>query len=975
MFSILSSLRRPPVRPALFALSIPSNVHLNGRRPSRWQRTILGAMISGGLLITVRPGDAALTAQANEPHTLSQQTSRITHLPISFVKNVGQASGRVAYLAQGSGSALFLTSSEAVLRFASPAGRATRRGSGGALHFRYLHANPHPRIVGLDRLPGIENFFIGNDPARWHTNVPTYARVKYQDVYPGIDLVYYSLNGQVEYDWIVRAGADVGRIGLGIDGARQLRLDRQGRLVIRTDMGEVVQQQPLIYQQVAGIRVRVGGGYRWDGSRGLAIRLGHYDRRQALVIDPTVPYSTYLGGNNYSTGSGIAVDGAGDTYVTGSTSSTSFPTTATTPASYGGGPLDAFVTKVNASGSALLYSTYLGGSGSDQGNGIAVDRDGNAYITGTTSSTDFPTVAPFQASNGANGGSGNTNDAFVTKISSSGKALLYSSYLGGNSADHGNAIALDSAGNAYVTGDTQSLNFPKAASFQGSRGGSSMNSINTDAFVTKINPAGSALLYSSYLGGSGDDYGRGIAVGSTGDAYVTGETNSIDFPTTAPFQASERGYNNAFVTKINPVGSALLYSSYLGGSGDDYGRGIAVDGQGNAYVTGRTLSADFPTVAPFQASKGSDYSSGDAFVTKINDSGSAVVYSSYLGGSNDDEAFGIAVDNAGNAYVTGRTGSTNFPTTVPFQSSKGGNQYTYDAFVTEVNASGSALKYSSYLGGNGDDVGYGIAVDTVGEAYVTGSTGSNNFPTAAPFQGGIGTGIYDAFITKIQGDGTASQTGASDGQRATASVGGTGPYQTGSYTSTAFGSTGSVTVAQYAGNPVTGSAPPSGRNYFDVKISAGNTFSSVQIVDCNLGGGNTLYWYDGSMWQVASPVSVNTPSSGCATLTVGGASSPNLSQLTGTIFASGANSNPTSARVIGLRVVRHLGGVVIRWHAVLNGHLVGFNLYAGGHLLNHRLIRVHAGTAYRYVVHARVDGRVVLMGMLTDGHTVALAHS
>ncbi len=637
------------------------------RRPAGWRRILLGAALSGGLLMTVRPGDTSLAAQARMPPApLQRQAPRTTHVPISFEKNMGQTNRRVAYLARGSGSTLFFTPSEAVLTLTSSPAQTHRSGGGAVLHFRYLHANPHPHMVGLDRLPGVVNYFLGNDPARWHTNIPTYARIEYQNVYPGIDLVYYGRNGRVEYDWVVRPDADVTRIGLGIEGAYHLRLNRQGQLVIRTGMGEVVQPQPLIYQERAGTRLRISGAFRWDHGGGLAIRLAQYDRSRALVIDPTVPYSSYLGGSDYDYGTGIAVDSAGNAYVTGDTHSIDFPTSSPFQAQSAnkGNAYNAFVTKIDASGGGKVYSTYLGGSMDDHGAGIALDSSGNAYITGSTSSPDFPTVAPFQASNVGNGSG---VDAFVAKLNATGSALLYSSYLGGGSIDHGYAIAVDGARNAYVTGTTISSDFPTtAASFQVNPGG------NSDAFVTKINASGSALVYSTYLGGSGYDHGKGIAVDGAGNAYVTGDTSSADFPTVAPFQASYAGSGgsyNAFVTKVNASGNALVYSSYLGGSVADYGYGIAIDRDGNAYVTGRTESTDFPTTAPFQASRGGLVA---GFVTKINASGSAKVYSSYLGGG---EGRGIALDSAANAYVTGVAYPPRFPDGRGFPDKLRGRQY------------------------------------------------------------------------------------------------------------------------------------------------------------------------------------------------------------------------------------------------------------------------------------------------------------
>jgi hypothetical protein len=396
------------------------------------------------------------------------------------------------------------------------------------------------------------------------------------------------------------------------------------------------------------------------------------------------------------------------------------------------------VTKLNSAGTALVYSTYLGGSGTDQGIDIAVDAAGSAYVTGTTDSTNFPTTAgAFQAAL-----AGTSTDAFVTKLSPAGAALVYSTYLGGSGSDQGVGIAVDAGGSAYVTGLTGSANFPTASPIQAALVGSS------DAFVTKLNPTGSApLVYSTYLGGSGAEQGNRIAVDAAGSAYVTGTTDSLNFPTTAgAFQTASGGLDDAFVTKLTPAGSALAYSTYLGGSGTEQSFGIAVDSAGSAYVTGTTDSPNFPTTAgAFDVTANGGF---DAFVTKLTPAGSALVYSTYLGGSGSggDSGIGIAVDSAGNAYVTGETTSDDFPTASPVQAARGGG---LDAFVTKLNPAGSALVYSTFLGGSNLDTGQGIAVDSGGNAYVAGFTSSPNFPTTTGAFDQTANGGDDTFVAKL----------------------------------------------------------------------------------------------------------------------------------------------------------------------------------------------------------------------------------
>jgi hypothetical protein len=473
----------------------------------------------------------------------------------------------------------------------------------------------------------------------------------------------------------------------------------------------------------------------------LRFRLPEYDGSRPLVIDPTLDYSTYLGGSGRDQGFGIAVDSTGNAYVTGETTSANFPITPGTVQSFfsGGFFPDAFVAKLNAAGSALVYSTYLGGNGRDQGFGIAVDTEGNAYVAGATFSTNFPTTPG--ALKRLLGG---IEDAFVAKLNPTGSALVYSTYVGGSSTDFALGIALDAAGNAYVTGGTHSADFPiSPGAFQTSLPGGV-----DDVFVTKMNPTGSAIVYSTYVGGAGSDEGFGISVDASGSAYVAGETTSSNFPTSpGAAQAAYHGGQDGFVIKLDTGGIHLAYGTYLGGTAFDQAKGIAVDPGGNSYVTGDTTSANFPTTPGVlqPLSGGSD----DAFVTKLNASGSAFVYSTYLGGTGFDFGESIAVDSTGNAYVTGGTKSGNFPkTSDAAQATLAGSD---DVFISKLNATGSALIYSTYLGGTGLDDGFSLAIDSTGATYVTGVTASANFPTSSGAPQRVLGGGMDAFVVKIPG--------------------------------------------------------------------------------------------------------------------------------------------------------------------------------------------------------------------------------
>ena len=760
------------------------------KRPRHWGTLALGLL---GLLLVGSPGPTLNRDSTPGTRHQTLHAPRATlmasygKLPLSFEANQGQSDNRVKFLSRGRGYTLFLTGTEAVLALNQPQRTPrTRResfmpSSAVQLRLRLLGANPQPEMRGLEELPGKSNYFIGNDPSKWRTNVPTYGKVEYRDVYPGVNLVYYGNGRQLEHDFVVAPGADPNVIRLAVEGADKMELDAEGDLVLHASGTEARLRKPMVYQEVDGARREIPAMYRWRpagrplpvsssvptrhaGPAGgtpavqqIAFEIGPYDAARPLVIDPVLVYSTYLGGASEDLGYGIAVDSAGNAYVVGETSSINFPT-ATPLQGVNAGYSDAFIAKLNATGSALVYSTYLGGSGQDIGYSIALDSSGNAYLTGHTNSPNFPTVSPLQPRYGGGGW-----DAFVTKLNPAGSALVYSTYLGGSDQDMGYSIAVDWVGNAYVTGYTWSTNFPTASPLQAAHGGGVF-----DAFVAKLNATGSALIYSTYLGGSGWDGGSGIAVDASGNAYVTGYTYSTNFPTASPLQAALYSSNSdAFVAKLNAAGSALVYSTYLGGIGSDYGYGIAVDSSGNAYVTG-FASWDFPTANPVPAAYGGG---GDAFVLKLNASGSALLYSTHLGGSDSDLGSGIAVDSAGNAYVTGYTWSTNFPTATPLQAVYGGGR---DAFVTKLNASGSALVYSTYMGGRSADTGYGIAVDASGNAYVTGGTLSTDFPTASAAQPAFGGGSSDAFIAKISGLAAACTYSIAPTAQSTGASGGTG---------------------------------------------------------------------------------------------------------------------------------------------------------------------------------------------------------
>ncbi|HMD31716.1 MAG TPA: SBBP repeat-containing protein, partial [Candidatus Acidoferrales bacterium] len=723
---------------------------------------------SEGRALGTKPSIHRPAVAAPEP----AQQAAYGKLPLQFEENLGQTDPQVKYLARGRGYKFFVTPQETVLAFGGvtqAAGREDLRGrpaSGPAgsvtpqeersetvLRFALEGANAKPRIEGAGRLAGISNYLIGNDPAKWRTNVPNYARVVEHGVYRGIDAAYYGKEGQLESDFIVAPGRDPGAIRMKITGAQSMAVNADGDLVLATPNGTVKLEKPVLYQLIKGAKRKVEGGYRLLGENQARFVTGPYDHRLALVIDPTLVYSTYLGGSGLSgdAAEAIAVDANGSAYVTGFTTSTDFPTAGAHQGALGGPfAVNAFVTKLAASGASPVFSTYLGGSGTDGGFGIAVDATGEPIITGATSSTDFPrTLGP-----GLNGGL----DAFVSKLSANGSALVYSFYLGGESSDQGSAIAVDAAGNAYVTGSTSSTGFPVTTGvFQRTLMGSE------NAFVAKIAPAG-GVLWATYLGGNLADMGSGIGVDGANPAnvYVSGSTSSTTFPTHAPIQANlgGAGATNAFVSELNPTGTALVYSTYLGGSSDDEALGIAVDSGGNAVVAGLSNSQDFPLVAPLE----SHSSNQDLFVAKVAAGGGSFVFSTVFGDSSGQtQASAVAIDPSGNIYVAGNTSAYLLPTLDPLQGSSmlqcecGGGESTQAGVVMEFKPDGSDYLFSTFFGGaaNNNNFGFqeaasGLVADPQGDVYIAGKAASMDFPTVSPFQAALNSpASTNGFVAKI----------------------------------------------------------------------------------------------------------------------------------------------------------------------------------------------------------------------------------
>jgi uncharacterized repeat protein (TIGR01451 family) len=714
------------------------------------------------------------TAPAPDTQTQEQVREQYGRLPLSFELNRGQTDEQVKFISRANGFTLFLTPTEAVLslRNANKADKARR----AALRMKLVGSNASPEIVGIDERPDKSNYMIGNDRREWRTEIPNYGRVEYRQVYPGVDLAYYGNQRQLEYDFIVAAGADPKSIEMEIKGAKKRTLDRNGNLVLATATGKVVQKAPIIYQESEGFRQTVAGKYLLKGKNRIGFQVAAYDATRPLVIDPILVYSTYIGGtviegdpreNIGDSANGIAVFG-NTAFIVGATDTPDFPVTedtfqekkkddicdVSTPNILNCG--DVFVTRLNSTGTEILYSTYIGSKHDDEGMAIAVTANGEACITGGTDpfhvfgvTEAWPLTRNSYQGNTAFDNRG-LSDAFVTVFNSTGTDLIYSSYYGGKGNDIGRAIAVDNTGKVYITGETDSENLDMLNAFQAENAGSK------DAFVAKFDPLErrdrDTLLYATYFGGSGDDIGKGISLDSSNRAYVVGQTASTDFPTraftgTSLFQGDQGGID-CFLARFNLAtsGSASLqYSTYIGGSGVD--RALAVDvGPGDTpSLTGSTTSGS--ATFPLRNALDSTLSGVDAFVMKFVSDGDSQIFSTYLGGTGAEEGRGVGVDATGMVYVTGRTSNGSaFPKINQLSRVEGG---AADAFVTRYSDAGTEISYSTILGGFNDDESNAIAVAGV-DAFVCGQTTSNDFPlTSNAFQD-VRKGENDGFVSKIR---------------------------------------------------------------------------------------------------------------------------------------------------------------------------------------------------------------------------------
>jgi hypothetical protein len=771
--------------------------------------TVLTALALGCTAVANAQSHNSQTSVPSNRPDAARVRAAYAQLPLIFEQNQGQTDSQVKFFAHGNGYGLFLTQNAAVLSLQQMSAGKQQK---AVLNMQLVGAKSDSAITGADRLPGTSSYFIGNDPSQWHKNIPQFGRVQYQSVYPGIDLVYYGNQGKLEYDFRVAAHSNPDQLKLHFTGVENLKVAENGDLIAATNAGDVRLQAPQVYQQFGNTRREVSSRYILSADNNVQFALGNYDRSRELVIDPILTYSTYLGGtgsescsailgttNAISGCPAITVDPISNVYIAGISNSADFPNPTTAPTKTG--TANVFIAKISisATGAAqLINSVFIGGNGTDFPAGIAIDNGFRVVVAGTTSSTNFPVINQYQSAPASTG-----NHVFVTKIDLAANTLFYSTYLSGNGVDTASGVALDGSSDIYVTGTTTSTDTPSQSDAFPSTLGSfqSASRATNQFFLTKLNPFSSgvnSVAYSTYFGGgnpaNGVTVGGGVTVDISGNVYLTGGTNflntqnnaSSDFPILNALQVCldtpvnptgtcsvVLSARDAFVAKFAPVtGSTnqftLNYSTYVGGSGDDVGYGIATDSSANVFIVGSTTSNDIVLPTSTTQFQSSNNGGTDAFVAKLGAftaiTGSSATqavgmgYFSYLGGSGNDVGLAITADNTGGAYVTGYTDSANFPTNNGVFTASGGARDAFAARIdTNATASTAPSEFMTYLGGAGNDSGTSITRDIQGGTLVAGETSSSNFPTMNSFQGSL-AGTSDAFITRFGPSVTLSMT-------------------------------------------------------------------------------------------------------------------------------------------------------------------------------------------------------------------------
>jgi hypothetical protein len=712
-----------------------------------------------GARLGVWAGLAMLLAQPlARSKPVAAPDDRFGRLPLLFEQQGAEADG--AFFCHSPGFGLVLRPTEVRVGFSSaPSTNCRGRGSPAdsaipeapltSVRIGLKGASPAAKARGQDPSSTQVNYLVGNDPGQWQVGVPTFGRVRFEAVYPGIDVVYYGTQRQLEYDFVVQPGTCADAICLEFEGGGALRVDADGDLMLDAGGRAVRFKKPVAYQEKDGQRREVPSWYRLDDAVPGRVRfgLGDHDAGLPLVIDPVLAYGTYLGGTGFDRAWSVVVDAAGCAYVAGETYSRDLPVTNAFAPAFSGtvigsvAPRDAFVAKLGPGGTNLLFATYLGGLGDDVAFDLALDREGNIWLTGATYSSNFPTTLDaLQPGLHPTVWYGSEYDAFVTRLGAGGSNLLYSTFLGGSGNDNGLSLAVDPDGQVVVAGFTTYPDFPTVGPVSAYSGGGS------DAFVAKLTADGRSLIYSVFLGGVGPDHAENLAVDPAGQPVVVGWTYSSDFPVTNALQPQYLGDGaEGFITKLSADGQSRLFSTFLGGSGDDFIYGVALDTATNVYVTGSTTSTNFPTLSGLSATNSGG---SDVFVAKLDAGGTHLIYSTYVGGDTSDEAWGIAVDGSNTAWVAGHTLSTNFPTAQPLQAASGGAD---DGFLFALDPSGTVLGFSTYLGGGFSDEPLALTLDAAGSAYVVGISYSTNFFPAGslPAFQSAPAGLGDAFVLKL----------------------------------------------------------------------------------------------------------------------------------------------------------------------------------------------------------------------------------
>jgi len=711
---------------------------------------LLGVLL-GSIVLTTPGSRLAAAPEAATARGGSDVRESYGALPLSFIGNSGQVAPEVKFYEMGSNHATFFAKDAVYLKLRTPNAAALQ-----TVTLSLLNSRKDVEVLPLDVQSGTVNYLIGQDRSKWRTHLPVYRTVLYKGAYAGVDIKFYGNNQKLEYDIIVKPGIDPGKIRFAYGGVDAVRVTERGDLDIALNAGRIVQRRPDVYQEIDGRRVEVDGrfvvGARENGRFSYGFQIGPYDKTKTLVIDPILVYSTFLGGSTSSTTSlpfsnavGIAADSAGNAYVTGVTYAEDFPTTeGAYDRSYNADTIETFVTKLNPAGDAMVYSTFLGGTGADYPKDIVVDSNGQAIVSGLTTSADFPITS------GAYPTTGGLSSTFVTKLNADGADIVASTVFGGTSngltsVQRGPFLAVDGADDIYLTGSTSSADFPTTAGAHDR----SFNGGYFDAYVAKLDSTLTTLMYATFLGGSWQDVGMAIAVDATGHAYVTGQA-SAGFPTT-PGAYHTTGVSQVFIAKMDTNGG-LVYSAVFGDLGG--GTGIAVDAAGNAYVTGLTLSPAFPTTTgAYQTTLLGGTAVTNGFILKLDATGATLFYSTLLGATMADvRPAGIVIDASGTACVAGHIWGgydpQDFPITADaYQSTYGGG--VRDSFLTVFNATGSGLLYSTYLGGNDSDDVMDIAKDNSGNVYITGYTLSPDFPTTAGVVDRTADAPADGFVAKL----------------------------------------------------------------------------------------------------------------------------------------------------------------------------------------------------------------------------------